>query len=143
MKRLLIVSCSRKKRKTEVFLPAIERYDGGWIRLIRKHILSDKDILKNLDVYILSGRYGLIPIDYPVPYYNEPRPHKRIIEKADEVKEEIKFLFERNKYDEVYLLMGRLFKEVTVKGIPEGVKVVFCNGGYGDKMHDFIRWLRE
>jgi len=123
-------------------MPAIERYDGGWQRLIRKHLLS-KDIIKGLDIYILSGRYGLIPIDYPTPYYDERKPHNHLMEMKDEVKIMVRNLFEQGKYNEVYLLMGRIFRDVAVQGIPEGVKVVFCGGGYGDKMHDFIKWLKE
>ncbi|MGQ9706746.1 MAG: hypothetical protein ACUVWP_07085 [bacterium] len=139
----MILFCSRKKKKDKTPLLAIERYDGGWIRLVRKNVLSDRDNIKDIDVYILSGRYGLIQIDYSIPYYEEREPHRRLLEKKEEVIEKIKILFENERYSEVYLLMGRIFKEVAVKGIPEGVKVIFCNGGYGDKMHDFLRWLKK
>lgn len=57
--RLLIVGCSRAKRKTEQMLPALERYDGPVFRVIRKQLSHCEGGAP--DIYVLSGRFGLIP----------------------------------------------------------------------------------
>ena len=38
--RLLILSCSQRKRPDRVLLPALERYDGPVFRMLRKFLRS-------------------------------------------------------------------------------------------------------
>ena len=55
---LLILSCSQRKRKDPGFLPAIERYDGVNFRVIKK-LGRQSRLLKNLDILIISAKYGI------------------------------------------------------------------------------------
>ena len=59
---LLIISCSQRKVETSEPLPALERYDGPTYRTLRK-AMHEGRIPKNLDVLIISAKYGLIGSD--------------------------------------------------------------------------------
>ena len=142
MKKLLILSCGRRKRPNKGIIRAIDRYDGGWHRVVRKRVFSD-DRIDDIDVVILSGRYGLISADYLIPYYEEQEPHRRLREKREEIHRSLRKLIETENYGEIYLLMGSEFKGVVDGAIPKSVDVVFCNGGYGEKMSHFIEWLHR
>jgi len=62
VKRLLILSCSQRKRPDPGLLPAIERYDGPVFQVVRRYLREQPAGSKQLDVFILSARYGLIPL---------------------------------------------------------------------------------
>lgn len=57
---LLIVSCSQRKRSDLGLLPAIERYDGVYFRLLRK-AQREGYWPENLDVLILSAQSQQFP----------------------------------------------------------------------------------
>ncbi|MEM3551788.1 MAG: hypothetical protein QXV01_11940, partial [Candidatus Bathyarchaeia archaeon] len=57
MKKLMIISGSmRLLKEPEEPIPAIQRFDGVFVRLVRKY--SKK--LRDIDIYILSPIYGLV-----------------------------------------------------------------------------------
>ena len=61
MTRLLILSCSKAKRADCGLLPAIDRYDGPFFRVLRRYLRqqpADPPV-----VHILSAEFGLIPAD--------------------------------------------------------------------------------
>ena len=58
--RLLILSCSQRKRPNRVLLPALERYDGPVFRMLRKFLRSCPARESHLEIYILSAQFGLL-----------------------------------------------------------------------------------
>jgi hypothetical protein len=56
---LLILGCSQRKRPDSGLLPAIERYDGVNFRILQK-AKREEYLPENLDILILSAKYGLI-----------------------------------------------------------------------------------
>lgn len=54
--RLLILSCSRRKRLDTDLLPAIERYDGPAFRVLRRFLRERP--FEAPDVLILSAEHG-------------------------------------------------------------------------------------
>src|SRR5690348_4465403 len=68
MQRLLILSCSQRKRPDLELLPAMDRYDGPSFRVLRR-FLSQRPT-ERLTVYILSAEFGLIPATLPIPDYD-------------------------------------------------------------------------
>lgn len=66
---LLIVGCSQRKRSDPGLLPAIERYDGVNFRVLRK-AKREGYWPANLDVLILSTKYGLIKPETPIEDYD-------------------------------------------------------------------------
>jgi len=69
-RRLLILSCSRKKKTTYQSLPALERYDGPSFRVVRKFINECPAEARSLDIRILSAKFGLIRADQPIAWYD-------------------------------------------------------------------------
>ncbi len=57
--------CSRRKQEDSSLLSAQERYTGDHVNTVG-NIARDSNLL----FFILSGKYGLIPADQPIPYYD-------------------------------------------------------------------------
>jgi len=57
--------CSSKKNSSQDELPSIQRYKSDRIKSV--YDAADKLGLK---YFILSGKYGLIEPDYPIPFYD-------------------------------------------------------------------------
>ena len=66
---LLIVTCSQRKRPDPGLLPAIERYDGVHFRVLRK-ARQEGHWPANLDVLIVSTKYGLLDLDTAIENYD-------------------------------------------------------------------------
>jgi len=69
MARLLILSCSQKKRPGPAPLPAIERYDGPAYRVLRKYLRSEP--IAPPSTWVLSAKYGLVNADHPMQDYDQ------------------------------------------------------------------------
>src|SRR2546421_6537643 len=67
---LLIIACSQRKRSDVDLLPAIDRYDGGNYRLLRK-AQREGNWPNGLNVLILSAKYGLIESSTLIADYNQ------------------------------------------------------------------------
>lgn len=67
--RVLLIACSNRKSNAPGLLPAVERYDGGLYRILRKSLAAGYWDLNN--VLILSARYGLIDGKHPLPTYDQ------------------------------------------------------------------------
>jgi hypothetical protein len=75
MNRLLILSCSKAKRADPGDLPAVDRYDGPFFRVLRRYLrLRPAD---PPEVRILSAQFGLIPADTPIPDYDRRMTPRR------------------------------------------------------------------
>jgi cytoplasmic iron level regulating protein YaaA (DUF328/UPF0246 family) len=85
MQRLLIMSCGKQKRPDTGLLPALERYNGPAFRVLRHFLASCT--LNSPDVYILSARFGLIPADWPIPFYDQRMTLERAAELQPSVRE--------------------------------------------------------
>ena len=73
---LLIVACSQRKRSDPYLLPAIERYDGGNFRVLRK-AMREGYWPQNMDVLILSAKYGLINASTFIADYDQRMNRER------------------------------------------------------------------
>jgi hypothetical protein len=65
MKTAYCTYCSKQKSDEEGDLPAIQRYRSQRIAQVNLQAMMD-----GCAFYILSGKYGLIGPDYPLPYYD-------------------------------------------------------------------------
>src|SRR5437870_5541177 len=66
---LLIVTCSQRKRSAPELLPALERYDGIFFRILRK-ARREGHWSDTLDVLIISAKYGLLELDTVIENYD-------------------------------------------------------------------------
>jgi len=63
--KIICTYCSGAKREDGGLLPAARRYNSD--RILELGELADK---QGLEFMIISGEYGLIDRDYPLPYYD-------------------------------------------------------------------------
>lgn len=76
--------CSREKDLSEELLPAHMRYKGSHVTLVAR-------AAAHLEVpfYVLSGVYGLISGDHPIPYYDRMLVQKRVALLADIISQQL------------------------------------------------------
>ena len=65
MKTIFCTYCSRKKDPVDGLLPTMERYKSERIRSV--HTAAQE---LGFETYILSGKYGLLFSNHPIPYYD-------------------------------------------------------------------------
>src|SRR3954452_8533298 len=81
-RRLLILKCSARKRDGAELLPAIDRYDGPLWQVLRSFLRAQPLFAADLDVYVLSAGFGLIPAAQMIPWYDQTMAPER----ADELR---------------------------------------------------------
>jgi len=142
-RRLLILSCSQRKRPDPDLLPAVERYNGPSYQVLRRY-LRESAKASLLDVYILSAAYGLIPSDYPIPDYNQKMTPECAAELRDCVGGMFLQVLQKNGYESICLAMSKLYLSVLAGGessIPHGVSVTVTGGSQGAKLAQLKHWL--
>jgi len=142
-RHLLVISCSKKKNRSETPLPAIERYTGAWYQVINK-IKRENRWPKNLDMAIISAKYGFLKPNDIIEYYDLPMDKRR----AQEINQEIliKFRsFSKNiRYDSVFINLGKNYL-LAVKGIedviPRDAKIIYAQGRVGERKSRMKEWI--
>ena len=142
MNRLLILSCSQRKRLSNELLPAVERYDGPSFRLLRR-FLRHAQIKPAM--MILSAKYGLINCEYLIPYYDQGITRSAVQHLRPQVGKTLQTIF-RGSADkpleaELFLCMGKSYLETFVENVPSHVLVKHAQGSPGNKLVALHDWL--
>ena len=135
---LLILSCSKqKKRLSEV--SAIELYDGPFYRMVRKSGLT------NLDIFIISAKYGLISAYDTISYYNQVMSVQRAKELAEGVKLKLERALENNGYGEIFINLGKTYALAleNSKKVLSDYNVYWARGQIGERLNQLKRWLSK
>jgi hypothetical protein len=142
-RRLLILSCSKRKRSGPDLLPAIERYDGPTFRVLRRFLREQPGRAGQLDVFVLSAAYGLIPGWSPINEYDQVMTPQRATELRDEMLTIFANLI-RTGYTKLCLAMSAKYL-MALEGwpalVPKEVSVVITDGLQGSKLTQLKRWL--
>lgn len=144
-KRLIIVTTSIRVNKTEELIPAIERFDGVFFRLLRKYIR--KGMMKNTDVLILSEKDGLVRHDQKLPFR---KPAGKIgaltldpkqVETARAKNLEMLKTTLKN-YSEIYINVGKQYLKL-IEGFERytKAKITYAKGRYGEKARHMRDWI--
>jgi len=136
-KYLLILSCSKKKKR--IFNTyAINLYDGPFYRMVRKNRLE------NLDILILSAKYGLIKYDKEISYYDQIMTIERAKELVDDVYVKLKRMLEMNHYEQIFINVGKTYMLAMEKSKQMLTKynVYWANGQIGERLHQLKNWLK-
>jgi hypothetical protein len=137
---LLVISCSeRKLRRPRRPIPAIERYDGVFYRLLRK---ARREGILNADItiVILSARFGMLTTDSPIPYYDQSMNTDRLRVLQPSIRRGLKRLLLKKKFDQVYVNLGRSYAP-AVEPLSEIRNAVWASGGIGQRAQLMKRWL--
>lgn len=142
-RRLLILSCSQRKRPSHESLPAIERYDGPLFKVLRRFLRESSHQARDLDVYILSAAYGLIPGDFPTPLYDQRMNTARAIELHSQVMAQFSDLLP-NGYVSILFVLGKTYLKAfgnLQNLVPAKTVLDIAGGPIGKKQAQLKRWL--
>ena len=141
---LLIISCSQRKIQSPETLAAIDRYDGPTYRTLRK--LRDAGYMpQNLDILIISAKYGLLPCQQPADNYDQ----KMTPERADALRPALQCKLtsfidtKRGEYAQVFINLGKTYRR-TLEGFHWGLlPTLEASGGIGLKTSQMKAWLER
>lgn len=142
--RLLILSCSSKKRPTQGLLPALERYDGPAYRVMNKFLRVHPSGIQFLDVYILSAEFGLIPASKPIPDYDRRMTPQRAKELQQPTLSKLKQILIGKQYEELFISLGKDYRQVLMgyeSLIPANLSVTVSTRSIGYKLGELRHWL--
>lgn len=139
---LLIVACSQRKRQDPGLLPAIDRYDGVKFRVLRK-AKREGYWPQNLDLLILSAKYGLIHACARIASYEQRMTRDRASGLRTQVMETLQTYCRENVYRELYVDLGRDYRAAVVglTELFEGSQVTCARGRIGERLGQLRRWL--
>ena len=144
-RRLLILSCSQRKRTSHEFLPAIERYNGPLFQVLRRFLREAPHQARDLDIFILSAAYGLIPKDFPTPLYDQKMNTARAIELQPQVSSLLSDLL-RSNHASILFVVGKTYHIAlgnTSSLVPIQAELRTAEGPIGKKQAYLKRWLWE
>jgi hypothetical protein len=141
--RLLILKCSTRKHDGDGLLPAIERYDGPLWQVLRAYRRKRPLFAAEVDTYVLSAAFGLIPAEEPIPWYDQTMAPER----ADELRPKVLQRFSAllgNGYGELCLGLSHRYLR-AMEGweslAPPNVAVTVTDGPMGTKRGQLRAWL--
>ena len=144
--RLLILSCSQKKRSSPGSIPALERYDGPAFRVMNKFIRVCSSEAQLPDTYVLSAKFGLISADKPIPHYDHRMTPRRIKELQQPTLSELKQILNGKQYQEFFISMGKDYLKVLdgYKSLTStNLDVTISQGSMGCKLAELRNWLHK
>lgn len=142
MGKLLIQSCSKNKQQKETPTSAINLYDGYFFRIIKKAKREgyfDSDI----DILILSAKYGIIEADKKIEYYDQRMTENRAFEIQDQVISDIANKVSKESYETIIINLGKDYRP-AIQGLENvvGSSVKYIegegNGVKGKKLKELI-----
>ncbi len=142
MRRTIFLSCSQKKHKTPKLLPAIQRYDGGAFRVVRRYL---KEMEEPLDIFVVSARFGLINGSTLIPNYD----HKLISSEIENLQTLIfsqatqEFAGYEKARNKAFINLGKKYRkafEPTLSLFPTS-EVTFASGPSGRRLASIHDWL--
>ena len=141
-KYLLIISCSKRKIKYRNPTKAIEVYDGPIYRMLRKMMREGK-LPQNLDIVIISAKYGLIMADDEIAYYDEFMTKAKAYALRSMIIEKLNKRL-TNKYREIFINLGENYI-ITIKdfekNINSGCEIIYARGRLGERLKQTREWL--
>lgn len=139
---LLLLACSQRKRLDEWLLPALERYDGGNYRILRKAQREGR-LSPSLDIVILSAKYGLIESDTLIAHYEQRMTQERAKELYEQVMQTLQKLVEQETYREVYVELGQQYLQAIsdVSVLFQDSSVIYAHGRIGERLARLKLWI--
>ena len=139
---LLIISCSQRKVDTPEPIYAMYRYDGPTYRTLRK-LRREGHFPLDLDVLIISARYGLLGLREPIHNYNQKMTAERADELCPFVQESLKKVIASQYYHQVFMNLGKTYMR-TLDGFAWGLcSTLEATGGIGQKTSQMKTWLER
>ncbi|NJN94197.1 MAG: hypothetical protein HC875_08940 [Anaerolineales bacterium] len=143
-KRLLILTCSQRKRPDPGLLPAIERYDGPQFGVLRKFLLEEPVKAQLLDTFILSANFGLISANQPISNYDYKMSPQRAQALQPKVTSALEQILQANPYSDLFISLGQSYWQALVgyeRLVAGETQVTLAQGSQGGRQAALRRWL--
>lgn len=141
--RILLISCSKRKVVTVEPLQAIDLYDGPYYRTLRK-LRREGTLPNDLDVFIISAEYGVIPSCLRIKSYERKMDKQRAKELQPALSKNISDIITRANYTELFVNLGSIYYE-AVRGynlyLPKTIKITEATGEIGQRLSAMKRWI--
>ena len=148
MAKLLILGSSYRRNPSPEPLPAIERYDGQFYRIVRKYM--DKLREKNIDVIIITEDLDVVTPEMKLPYkpptgerWGLFQPRVKDSEKVRRLQEQILEIVKSKRYDEIFVALNKYYRQLLPDLTPYANKVIAYSKGFGEKMRYLKEWLTK
>ncbi|WP_220199788.1 DUF6884 domain-containing protein [Ktedonospora formicarum] len=146
MKRLMLISCSGSKNPSLGLLPAIERYTGGVYSIIKK-ARREGYWQREIDILIVSAKYGLIAEDDLIEIYDQKMDKVRALELRGEVSQRLDDVLKRKNYSLIFMNMGSTYlmsigDSFEVDRARRTGIIREAKGGIGKKLSQTKVWIK-
>jgi hypothetical protein len=147
MANLLLISCSRTKKKNVEAIPALERYDGMIYKVIKK-ARRERYWPEQTNLYIVSAKYGLISEQTLIKDYDQKMTDARAVELQIVVSQTLDSLLQQNRYVHIFINMGAAYTQNIIlssellKARHEG-RLKEATGGIGERLQQTKAWLLQ
>ena len=146
IKYLLVIPCS--KRKINIFeneVPALDLYDGPFFRIIRK-LFREYRKLDNLDIVIISAKYGLITSETFIKNYDLLMTINIAKRLNGDLCRKLSHIVNVGNYNEIFFNIGKIYHE-AIKGWETSAvtkaKTIYIQGGIGSRAKQMRDWLLD
>jgi cytoplasmic iron level regulating protein YaaA (DUF328/UPF0246 family) len=143
MRTLLVQSCSATKNQVTEPTRALDVYDGYFFRILKKAI-REGSFRSDIDICILSAKYGLIDAEDAISTYDQRMTPSRAEELHESVTDDIRKRVGEIEYDKIVLNLGKEYLQ-AVRDLSEmvDIKVSTIEGrGIGSKGKELKRFVR-
>ena len=140
---LLLLACSNLKNQSATLLTALERYNGGPYKIIRK-MQREKTLPSNIEIKIISAEFGLIDLQTLIPLYDRKMDALRANELKLQIQTGLNQVFLRKKYIEAYVDLGQQYL-LTLEEFrkPPETKFLIARGRIGERLANLKKWLES
>ena len=145
MSRCLILGCTEAKRHDDGELSALERYNGPTFQVLRRFLEEAESELKDVDVYVLSAKHGLIAADEPIEDYDRRMTPARAIELRPKVSDRLREILSQC-FDEVFVSLSHLYLQAIdgfEASVPNGTEVIISQASMGKRLTALKSWLYQ
>ncbi len=126
-------------------LPALDRYDGPAFQVLRKFIVECPAEAGKLDIRIFSAKFGLIPADRLIPFYDKPMTARQAIALNPTVLAEVERLLAQRIYRKLLINVGQNYHPALAgfeSLAPDDLEVARASGSSGRRQTILRDWLR-
>jgi len=146
MAKLLILGPSYRRNTSPEPLPAVERYDGLFYRIVRRNM--DKVKKKDIDIIIITEDLELVTPETKLPYkppvgnkWRTIPPTAKDPEKIEKLRNQILEIVKSKKYDEIFIALNKYYQALLPDLTPYAKKIIADSKGLGSKAKTLKQWL--
>jgi cytoplasmic iron level regulating protein YaaA (DUF328/UPF0246 family) len=141
-RRLLVISCSAKKRKSRGEISAWDLYDGMVFRVLKK-LQRESEFSHDIDIVIISAKYGLLLPKQKVKWYDLRMNASLAQSQRRAVVNRLRKLIRHKVYGEVCINLGKDYLPAIGDPKlwkPRRAKLTFIDGEIGRRLHQIKKW---